>query len=54
MSTKKGLILVQDQYAKGETVKTSKTIGQGVAESYNKTQNMHEFQNVGTSRTQNM
>ena len=31
---KRGLVLDQDQYARGRTNKTSETIGQGVAELY--------------------
>ena len=43
MSTKRGLILDQDQCAGYRTNRISKTIGQGVAKSYNKTQNEHKF-----------
>ena len=35
--SQKGLRLTQDQYARGGTNKTSKAIGRGVAELYNRT-----------------
>ena len=33
---------------------TSRIIGRGVAESYDKTRNAHEFWNIGMSYTQNI
>ena len=50
-STKERLVLGQNQYARGRTNRTSKTIGQGVAKSHNKTQNIQDGQNMGTQYT---
>ena len=48
MSTKRGLILVEDQCVKYKTNKTSKTMGRGVAKSHNKVQNIYtrEYRNA--------
>ena len=37
-STKRGLVLVQNQCARGRTIGTSGTMGRGVAESHNKSE----------------
>ena len=44
----------QNQYARCGTDGTSRTIGRGVAESHDETWNVHKFQNMGTSHTQNI
>ena len=46
--SQKGLRLTQDQYARGGTNGTNEAIGQGVAELYNKTQNIktQEYRNA--------
>ena len=48
MSTKKGLILGQDQYAGYRTNKISKIMGKAVAELYNRTQyiSTREYRNI--------
>ena len=52
-STKRGLVLGQNQYARGRTNKASETIGRGVAELYNYiyTEHTHVLIYLCTERT---